>query len=230
MVAGASSCTCSECGVVCPGRFSSCRDVWVRGPQQLTVVSAPAVPGQTTANRMAQNGTRKNGAGDVAPAEPASVPGPVPETAGAVAAGQLAVRVENRLAQLESRLGALEALAAYVQALRGSLKTELARLAGELSNGDGGETDQRLKALESRTASLSTIPARIDSLSREVFEVRRGGEQKERLDSLESRMRDLAALSARVSTLEEASTPQRPSDPPATVVPPVPPSPAQPSQ
>ena len=31
MVAGASSCTCDECGVVCRGRFNGCSAVWARG-------------------------------------------------------------------------------------------------------------------------------------------------------------------------------------------------------
>ena len=40
MVAGASSCTCAECGVVCTGRFNGCPAVWARGP---VAVAAPHV-------------------------------------------------------------------------------------------------------------------------------------------------------------------------------------------
>jgi hypothetical protein len=59
MVAGASSCSCPECGVVCKGKFPGCATVWAAGPQQVSFRrptkelgsrSAPLVP--------ATNGTR----------------------------------------------------------------------------------------------------------------------------------------------------------------------------
>lgn len=37
MVAGASSCSCPECGTECRGRFASCTDVWAAGPRPVSV-------------------------------------------------------------------------------------------------------------------------------------------------------------------------------------------------
>lgn len=37
MRAGETSCSCSDCGVVCKGRFSACDAVWARGPRQVTL-------------------------------------------------------------------------------------------------------------------------------------------------------------------------------------------------
>ena len=42
MVAGQSSCSCAQCGVECPGKFTACTTVWDRGPRQVTIVRAPA--------------------------------------------------------------------------------------------------------------------------------------------------------------------------------------------
>ncbi|HEV2070501.1 MAG TPA: hypothetical protein VGR26_11965, partial [Acidimicrobiales bacterium] len=37
MVAGATSCTCRQCGTECKGRFAGCVDVWARGPREVAV-------------------------------------------------------------------------------------------------------------------------------------------------------------------------------------------------
>ncbi len=50
MRAGASACSCAECGVVCRGLFDGCPDVWARGPRPVAIsatragVTAPATP------------------------------------------------------------------------------------------------------------------------------------------------------------------------------------------
>ena len=42
MVAGPSSCRCSKCGEVCPGKFAGCSTVWERGPNQVFFRQPPA--------------------------------------------------------------------------------------------------------------------------------------------------------------------------------------------
>jgi hypothetical protein len=37
MLAGVASCSCEECGTVCPGRFRGCASVWAAGPQPVTL-------------------------------------------------------------------------------------------------------------------------------------------------------------------------------------------------
>ncbi|MEA2900140.1 MAG: hypothetical protein QOH36_27 [Actinomycetota bacterium] len=44
MRAGASACSCAECGVVCRGLFDGCPDVWARGPRPVAI-SATRVAG-----------------------------------------------------------------------------------------------------------------------------------------------------------------------------------------
>lgn len=48
MVAGESTCACSECGVVCGGRFAGCPDVWARGPQPVTITETHVDPAPRT--------------------------------------------------------------------------------------------------------------------------------------------------------------------------------------
>src|SRR3954470_361505 len=39
MTAGASHCFCEVCGVRCEGRFAGCKEVWLRGPQDTTLIA-----------------------------------------------------------------------------------------------------------------------------------------------------------------------------------------------
>jgi hypothetical protein len=55
MVAGASACDCPDCGVVCPGKFSGCQEVWTRGPVKVSI-------------GVAQRNGRANGNGSRRPA------------------------------------------------------------------------------------------------------------------------------------------------------------------
>lgn len=201
MIASTSSCTCDQCGTVCTGRFSSCRDVWARGPQPFTVVAPPKVPapGTPASNpaSMASNGqVRIQQGADMAPGDPTPLPFPPARPPSG----------SSTVADLESRVAAVEAVSAYVQALRRALRKELERFAAEAKERDRllAEARDRIGALESRVASLQTLPARVDSLSREVFEARRAGttESEQRLATVETRLDSLAALRARVTTLE----------------------------
>ena len=71
MRAGASACTCSECGVVCQGLFDGCADVWARGPRPVTIAATRAVTGVAPARA-------PMAAVPSAPA-PAAAPSPVAE-------------------------------------------------------------------------------------------------------------------------------------------------------
>ncbi len=52
MRAGASACSCAECGVVCRGLFDGCPDVWARGPRPvaISVTRAGSANGAPTAS------------------------------------------------------------------------------------------------------------------------------------------------------------------------------------
>jgi hypothetical protein len=63
MRAGASACSCAECGVVCRGLFDGCPDVWARGPRPVAISATRA------------------GAANGAPSATTTLPGPRPETA-----------------------------------------------------------------------------------------------------------------------------------------------------
>ena len=201
MVASASSCTCDQCGVVCTGRFSSCRDVWARGPQPFTVVSPPAMPTPVAPGSGSAAGAANNGHGDrsVAGQHAALQSQPLPPAAG-YSSGL------EQVADIESRLGALEAVAAYVQALRRALRKELERVGAEAKDRDRllAEATERVATLETRIATLQTIPARVDSLSRDVFEARRSGttEFEERIGRLEATAESFGPLRARVTAIE----------------------------
>ena len=42
MRAGASACSCADCGVVCRGLFDGCPDVWARGPRPVSITATRA--------------------------------------------------------------------------------------------------------------------------------------------------------------------------------------------
>jgi DNA-binding SARP family transcriptional activator len=48
MRAGESACVCTQCGVVCRGRFAGCAEVWARGPREVHVVSPPGALARRT--------------------------------------------------------------------------------------------------------------------------------------------------------------------------------------
>ena len=63
MRAGASACSCPDCGVVCQGLFDGCADVSARGPRPVTIAATRAVTGVASA--------------------PAAAPAPMPAAAAA---------------------------------------------------------------------------------------------------------------------------------------------------
>jgi hypothetical protein len=74
MLAGVASCSCEECGTVCPGRFRGCASVWAAGPQPVSLrgpapaagrVGSALVPAATT-----------NGNGTYGGADPHGGPAP----------------------------------------------------------------------------------------------------------------------------------------------------------
>lgn len=215
MVAAAASCTCKDCGTVCPGRFSSCRDVWDRGPQQCTVVAAPSVPDQSKSSSSSVDPPtvgRSAGPGGGSPPDPAWAP-PRDGRPGSANPAQFsgatdpaaAGGLEFRLAGIEARLGALDSLVTYVQALRGTLKAEFGRLTTQAAAdaaASAATTNGRLSAVEAFTSSLQTLPSRVDALSREIFEARRAAVAYDRIDRIEARLNEIDQLPMRVAALE----------------------------
>jgi hypothetical protein len=68
MVAGESSCHCSECGEVCPGQFQGCSAVWERGPNQAEIFFrhpdpevTPGISAVPTNGAPAENMTQRAG-------------------------------------------------------------------------------------------------------------------------------------------------------------------------
>ncbi len=57
MVAGSSSCSCPDCGVVCKGKFPGCRSVWAAGPQMVDL-RRPRKAGAQAPGLAASNGNR----------------------------------------------------------------------------------------------------------------------------------------------------------------------------
>ncbi|MGQ0744840.1 MAG: hypothetical protein ACT4OS_10995 [Acidimicrobiales bacterium] len=135
------------------------------------------------------------------------VPAADPDREAATRALGLAIRAfDERLEQLEARVGAMEAIGALVQALRETVINELKRMASHVDQASSAVAhhDGRLAALEARTGALGTIPSRMDSLSREVFDLRRGGDVRARVDELGTALDGSAGVLSRIEALEAA--------------------------
>ncbi len=76
MLAGVASCSCEECGTVCPGRFRGCASVWAAGPQPVSF-RAPAPAAGRGGSALAPAATT-NGNGTYGGSEPHGGPAPVP--------------------------------------------------------------------------------------------------------------------------------------------------------
>ncbi len=183
MVAGRASCSCPECGTVCPGRFEGgCESVFQRGPRtdapgrpsyetksglqligaapvpSIPVASTPVagVPGPSTpvANGVVVNGSHPNGVS-------ITVAGPAPTGAGAASsngAGPSIDALGDRIARLETTVGALvEQLAAQSQ-LRASTERHLADL-GQVLGQLGVDMEDRLALIELVLADLGAQPS-----------------------------------------------------------------------
>src|ERR1700694_5755663 len=61
MVAGARSCGCDACGVICEGLFLGCREVWIRGPQPIVIRPATFAEPPRSDESAALDGTLSSG-------------------------------------------------------------------------------------------------------------------------------------------------------------------------
>lgn len=136
MVAGATSCTCQQCGAECKGRFAGCVDVWARGPREVAVRASSASPPSGVAEGIGSD-------------NPAATSG------GSGEAGF--VRHDNALRllldELISRCGAVETVASKVDALA------QAQAAWETTSQADGEMGRRLETLSSRLEALEARPS-----------------------------------------------------------------------
>ena len=71
MRAGASACSCAECGVVCRGLFDGCPDVWARGPRPVSISATRASAANGAPSAVATTPGRP---GPIRPARPAQAP------------------------------------------------------------------------------------------------------------------------------------------------------------
>ncbi|MBW3575895.1 MAG: hypothetical protein KY450_13835 [Actinobacteria bacterium] len=211
MVAGASSCTCGQCGAVCAGRFAGCGDVFARGPRSVTVRVKPteepvrrgraeliqvlahqALPVETAAIEAATNGT---GAGDTSTMVMLDhLWEKVHELETAAAARSVDPVSSNvRLDAVSTAVGSLAAgldrLVSEVQGLQG-LPARMAAVEAALERRTADA--DRLKKLTGEMAGLGKVGSRVTAL-----------EQAKRT----STDRDLATLASRVTDLEQASRP-----------------------
>ena len=144
MVAGASSCACPECGVVCEGKFPGCATVWAAGPQQVTLRrpakelgtrSAAAAPAPATNGRHADQHSPESPLLPAAVAAPASRSQPDTELRPLMEALWADVRAMRRqIDEVRKVAGPSEPLSeATLQALSmlENLPQRIARAAGE---------------------------------------------------------------------------------------------------
>ena len=72
MRAGAASCTCDECGVVCTGLFDACSDVWARGPHPVLLSRRPRTDVRSPVVLPPANGHQRPRRGTTDPPPPSS--------------------------------------------------------------------------------------------------------------------------------------------------------------
>jgi hypothetical protein len=70
MVAGSRSCSCPECGAVCPGKFPGCTAVWAAGPQKVNLRR----PGKEPSVRVVPEVAATNGRAQPELPAPAALP------------------------------------------------------------------------------------------------------------------------------------------------------------
>ncbi len=184
MVAGRTSCSCPDCGTVCPGRFEAgCESVWKRGPRldapdrpnydtkgglQLIGASA-AVPNGAPVKGAHTNGAQVNGApGNGAQAYGATGNGATgngaePTFAGArtVPANGTAPTIDglaHQVAQLEKALRVLTEQVVTQSRLRASTERHVADL-GQVLGQLGLDVDDRLALIELVLDELSARPS-----------------------------------------------------------------------
>ncbi len=160
MVAGRTSCSCPDCGTVCPGRFEAgCESVWKRGPRldapgrpsydtkgglQLIGASA-AVPNEVPVSDSHANGTHVNGT-HVNGATGNGVE-PAPARAATNGTAPTLESLAHQVAQLEKALSVLTEQVATQSRLRASTERHVADL-GQVLGQLGLDVDDRLALIE----------------------------------------------------------------------------------
>lgn len=137
MVAGATSCTCQQCGVECKGRFAGCVDVWARGPREVAVRASVARPAREV----------------VLPAVGVPIDDPPAASEG------IEAKLDRRdgalrllLDELISRCEAVEAVASQVDSLA------RAQAAWKTTSEADAEMGRRLETLSSRLEAIEARP------------------------------------------------------------------------
>ncbi len=233
MEAGASTCTCAQCGAICRGRFSGCVDVWARGPRSVTVVVKPT-----------EEPVRRSRIDPVIdlpqPTEPIGIEAPrIDVHANGTSGGDQSTMVMldhlwEKLRDLESTVAAehdgpptnarLEAVSNAVGGIAGgldrlvgqvrglqALPLRLEKLEAEVKQKQGGRVpyDQTLPDTVSRLADkvgdLEKVRGRVEALERVVPGDKAGtGESARQLEQLSTRLDALEKLNTRVTALEQA--------------------------
>ncbi|HEV2070135.1 MAG TPA: hypothetical protein VGR26_10105, partial [Acidimicrobiales bacterium] len=189
--AGATSCTCRQCGTECKGRFAGCVDVWARGPREVAVrASSFRLPSKA-----------------VPPAVGISsdIPGAGSGATGEAGLGRRDDGLRLLLDELISRCEAVEAVDSKVDSLAE------AQAALETSFEADAETGRHLEQLSSRLAQLEQRPSPLAALE----------QLSSRLEALEAAspadpapvQQELTALVDRIAALE--STPSHEAHVPA---------------
>ncbi len=197
MVAGATSCTCAECGAECKGKFAGCVDVWARGPRAVAVRATPARRLEAFINTKAD---------ETPPADPA------PSVAGVEASdGFDDEALRSLVDQLARRCETLEAEAARVDALAG-VQAEAASTSAAVA-AIGRHLDQlatRLAPLEKmsgRLAPLEKMSGRLEPLEKmsarlESLEATSRSASAQAVDRLDTMAKGIEALEGRLAALE----------------------------
>ncbi|MEA2826046.1 MAG: hypothetical protein QOG43_485 [Actinomycetota bacterium] len=183
MRAGADSCTCEQCGVVCTGRFQGCPEVWARGPIPvlLTAAATDDLPLALTRGPHEANGHE-------ARATPAH-PGGLEVAASVTAEGDVLPPDHPRSPDgFRWSEGAFEALRGEVDALRGAMAQEQALVASLVANGrpDAGPDVESLRAMvdsavrkavrREAVALGDTVAAILEGVRRDLVAMRQSNE------------------------------------------------------
>lgn len=137
MVAGATSCTCQQCGAECRGRFAGCVDVWARGPRDVAVRASVARPAREVV--LPAVGVPSNDP----PAAPEGIEAELDRRDGAL---------RLLLDELIGRCEAVEAVASQVDSLA------QAQAAWKTTSEADAEMGRRLETLSSRLEALEARP------------------------------------------------------------------------
>ena len=176
MRAGADSCTCEQCGVVCKGRFEACPAVWARGPHP--VLLAPKA--DPTIWRRRRPGARHEGNGHDAPTADVFAARRRRHHPRCPVADEPAAPTDDRRS--------VEALRREVDGLRGALAQEQALVATLVTSGrtEAGPDAESLRALvdsavraavrREAVALGDTVAAILEGVRREMETLRQANE------------------------------------------------------